>query len=129
MAVRILIVDDSALFRQGVRVMLETNLAWEVCGEAVDGLEGIEKNRRLTPNLIIMDLSMPGMSGIEAASEILKEFPNVPILMLALDVPRQLVEDAQRVGIRATVAKTSMHDLAGGIHALLRGECFTAPLI
>jgi DNA-binding NarL/FixJ family response regulator len=129
MAVRILIVDDSALFRQGVRVMLETNLDWEICGEAVDGLDGIEKNRLLTPNLVIMDLTMPGISGIEAASEILKEFPNVPILMLALDVPAQLVEDAQNVGIRAIVSKTSMHDLTDGIHALLRGECFAAPVI
>jgi DNA-binding NarL/FixJ family response regulator len=125
MAVRILIVDDSALFRHGVRVMLETNLAWEVCGEAVDGLDGIEKNRLLTPNLIIMDLTMPGMSGIDAASEILKESPNVPILLLALDVPRQLLEDAQKVGIRATVSKIAMHDLTDGIRALLRGECFT----
>src|ERR1700756_5867537 len=117
MSVRILIVDDSSLFRQGVRVMLETNLDWEICGEAVDGLDGIEKNRLLTPNLVIMDLTMPGISGIEAASEILKEFPNVPILMLALDVPAQLVEEAQNVGIRAIVSKTSMHDLTDGIHA------------
>jgi DNA-binding NarL/FixJ family response regulator len=129
MAVRILIVDDSALFRQGVRAMLETNADWKVCGEAVDGLDGIEKNRLLAPNLIIMDLAMPGISGIEAAFEILKEFPKVPILMLALDVPGQLVEDAQNVGIRAIVSKTSMHDLTDGIHALLRGECFAAPVM
>jgi len=129
MGVRILIVDDSALFRQGVRVMLETNADWEVCGEAVDGLDGIEKNRILTPDLVIMDLAMPGISGIEAASQILNEFPKVPILMLALDVPGQLVEDAQNVGIRAIVSKTSMHDLTDGIHALLRGECFAAPVM
>lgn len=129
MAVRILIVDDSALFRQGVRGMLETNLDWEVCGEAVDGLDGVVQNRLLAPHLIIMDLCMPRMAGIEAASEILKEFPKVPILMLALYVTRQLVEAAQNVGIRATVAKTAMHDLIDGVHALLRGECFTAPVI
>jgi DNA-binding NarL/FixJ family response regulator len=129
MALRILIVDDSALFRQGVRGMLEINRDWEVCGEAVDGLDGVAKNRLLTPHLIIMDLCMPRMAGIEAASEILKEFPNVPILMLALYVTRQLVEAAQNVGIRATVAKTAMHDLTDGIRALLRGECFTAPVI
>jgi DNA-binding NarL/FixJ family response regulator len=128
-AIRILIVDDSALFRQGVRGMLETNLDWQVCGEAVDGLDGIAKTRLLTPDLIIMDLSMPRMAGIEATSRILKEFPNVPIVMLALYVTRQLVEAAQNVGIRATVAKTAMHDLIDGIRALLRGECFTTPVI
>ena len=128
-AVRILIVDDSTLFRQGVRGMLEANLDWEVCGEAVDGLDGVAQNRLLAPHLIIMDLCMPRMAGIEAASQILKEFPNVPILMLALYVTRQLVEAAQNVGIRATVAKTAMHDLAKGIRALLRGEVFAAPVI
>lgn len=129
MAVRILIVDDSALFRQGVRGLLEANLDWQVCGEAIDGLDGIAKTRLLTPHLIIMDLSMPRMAGIEAASEILKEFPHVPILLLALYATRQLVEAAQKVGIRATVAKTAMRDLTDGVRALLRGECFTAPVI
>jgi DNA-binding NarL/FixJ family response regulator len=128
-AIRILIVDDSALFRQGVRDLLETNLDWQVCGEAIDGFDGIAKTRLLAPHLIIMDLSMPRMAGIEAASEILKEFPHVPIVLLALYVTRQLVEAAQKVGIRATVAKTAMHDLADGIRALLHGEVFSAPVL
>jgi PleD family two-component response regulator len=82
MAIRILIVDDSALFRQGVRDTLESNRDWELCGEAADGRQAIEGNRSLTPHLIVMDFSMPGMTGLEAASEILKEFPKLPILLL-----------------------------------------------
>lgn len=128
MGVRILIVDDSALFRQGVCGVIKANLDWGVCGEAADGLEGIQKNRELVPHLIIMDLAMPRMNGIEAAIQILKEFPDVPILLLTLYISHQLVEDARNVGIRATLSKTAMHDLPDAIHAVLRGKDFNAAI-
>lgn len=124
MSIRILIVDDSALFREGVRETLERNSDWEVCGEAVDGLQAIQQNRRLTPNLIIMDFSMPGMTGLQAASEILKEFPNVPILLLTLYMTRQLAEKARNGGVLGSLSKTAMHHLSDGIEAVLRGEHF-----
>jgi chemotaxis response regulator CheB len=73
MPIRILIVDDSAAFRESLRELLEDHADWEVCGEAADGIEGVEKNRLLRPDVIVMDQSMPRMSGIEAAQEILKE--------------------------------------------------------
>lgn len=129
MAIRILVVDDSTIFRDGLRLLIESRVNWEVCGEAVDGLEGVQKNRLLKPHLIIMDLSMPRMSGIEAAVEILKEFPKVPILLLTLYLTRQLAEEARNVGIRATLSKTATHQLADGIDATLRGEEFTIPTI
>lgn len=125
MCIRILIVDDSALFRQGVRETLKRNSDWEVCGEAVDGLQAIQQNRSLTPQLIIMDFSMPGMTGLEAASEILKEFPNLPILLVTLYLTRQLAEQARNGGVLGILSKTSMHRLSDGIAALLRGEHFT----
>jgi DNA-binding NarL/FixJ family response regulator len=127
MAIRILIVDDSALFRQGVRDTLERNPDWEVCGEATDGLQAIEGNRRLMPHLIVMDFSMPAMTGLEAACEILKEFPELPILLLTLYLTRQLAEQARNAGVRGTLSKTSMHRLRDGIESLLRGEDFTCP--
>lgn len=106
MAIRILIVDDSAIFREGLRPLLEAHVDWKVCGEAVNGIDGVQKNRVLKPHVIIMDLSMPRMSGIEAATEILKEFPNVPILLLTLYLTTQLAEEARRVGIRGTLWPT-----------------------
>lgn len=124
MAIQILIVDDSAIFREGLRVLLEAHVDWEVCGEAVGGMEGVQKNRLLKPHLVIMDLSMPRMSGIEAAAEILKEFPKVPILLLTLYVTRQLTQEAHKLGIRATLSKTATHHLFGSIEAILRGEEF-----
>jgi two-component system nitrate/nitrite response regulator NarL len=68
MTVGILIVDDSEIFRSGVRAFVEAQANWEVCGEARDGLEAIQKTRQLTPNLIVMDLAMPGMSRIDVVS-------------------------------------------------------------
>ena len=122
MSVRILIVDDSEIFRSGLRAFLEAQADWEVCGESRNGLEAIQKTRQLAPNLIVMDLAMPGMSGIDAARQILREFPETPIVLLTLYVTRQLVDDARNLGIRGTVSKTTMNRLVDSISAALRGE-------
>jgi DNA-binding NarL/FixJ family response regulator len=124
MAVRILIVDDSSIFRQGLRTMLEEHSDWTICGEAVDGVEAVQKNRDLRPHLIIMDFSMPRMSGVEAARQILAEFPDVPILLLTLYLTSQLAEDARKIGIRETLSKTALSRLIGSIQALLDGRNF-----
>ena len=122
MAMKILIVDDSLVFRQSLRNMLESRVDWEVCGEAADGQEGVEKNRSLIPNLILMDFSMPRMTGLESAAEILKEYPKVPIVLLTLYVTKQLEQEARNIGIRATVSKTRMHELTESINLALQGE-------
>jgi NarL family two-component system response regulator LiaR len=119
MGVRILIVDDSEVFRGGLRTMVEAQTDWEVCGEAADGVQAIQKTRQLAPDLIIIDLVMPRMSGIDAAIEILKEFPGVPIVLLTLYLTSQLIEQAGNIGIRATVSKTTMDCLTDAIHAAL----------
>jgi DNA-binding NarL/FixJ family response regulator len=82
MLLRILIVDDQARVRDGVRSLLSSATDWMVCGEAVDGLEAIEKANELRPNLIIMDISMPRMSGVEATQVILREVPDAKVLIL-----------------------------------------------
>lgn len=122
MPLRILIVDDSAIFRRGLRMVLESRPEWEVCGEAADGVEGIEKARRLNPDLVIMDFSMPRMTGLEAAREMLKESPRIPILLLTLFLTGQLAEEASKVGIRASLQKNTMRSLVDGIDEVLRGD-------
>lgn len=122
MAIRILIVDDSAIFREGLRTMLEDHVDWQVCGEADNGVEAVKKNRLLAPQLIVMDLSMPYMTGIEAAQAILKECPKVPILLLTLYLSHHLSEKARDLGIRATLSKTDMQHLVCEIEAVLSGE-------
>jgi DNA-binding NarL/FixJ family response regulator len=106
--------------------MIEAEDRWEVAGEAADGLEAIQKVRQVRPDLMIMDLSMPRMAGTQAACEILKEFPTIPILLLTLHFTDQLAAEAREFGIRATMSKTAMHRLEDAIQALLRGESFAS---
>jgi DNA-binding NarL/FixJ family response regulator len=124
MMIRILIVDDSPIFREDLRELLGAHADWEVCGEALDGLDGVQKNRLLKPDLIIMDLSMPHMSGLEATTEILKDSPKVPILLLTLYLTPQIAGEARNAGIRVTLSKTASSHIIGGIDAVLRDEEF-----
>lgn len=128
MAIRILIVDDSAPFREGLRASLEDHAGWEVCGEAADGVEGIEKNRLLRPDVIVIDQSMPRMSGIEAAEEILKDCPKVPILLLTLYLTKQLAEEARKIGVQATFSKNATAPLFVNLDRILPGKASQASI-
>lgn len=123
-AVRVLIVDDSAPFRQDLRLIITRHADWVVCGEAADGREAIEKNRQLNPDLIVMDLSMPRMSGMESANEILREFPDRRIALLTLHASHQLAKEAREARIRATLSKADTDHITDAIEAVLRGEEF-----
>jgi DNA-binding NarL/FixJ family response regulator len=121
---RILIVDDSPLVRQRLRDLLETHPGWNVCGEAVNGQDAVNQAAELNPNLIVLDFLMPGMDGMQAAREIGKLVPHVPILMFTMHLSRQLVEEARNVGIRGAVAKSDVRHVIEGVEALLRHESF-----
>lgn len=108
-----------------MRAVLQDVTDWEICGEAIDGLDAIAKTRELDPDVIILDLAMPRMNGLETAREIRKLAPQIPILMFTTFLTPQVIEDARRVGIRGTVEKVyAGHSLVGGIRALLRKETF-----
>jgi DNA-binding NarL/FixJ family response regulator len=120
--VRLLIVDDHAEVRKAIR-RLVTVENWEVCGEAGDGDGAIQAARQLKPDVIIMDLFMPGMTGIQAAAEIRKEFPAM-LIMLVTTLDARIEEAARKVGIRGTVSKMATDQIVRGIQAMLRGEEF-----
>lgn len=105
MAKYILIVDDVDYVRKSVRDFLANESCFEVCGEAVDGYDAIRKAKDLQPDLIILDLSMPRMNGIDAARILKKILPQTPIVMLTSHHPSVLGYDAQAAGIDAVVAK------------------------
>jgi CheY-like chemotaxis protein len=119
---RILIVDDYVELRTALRRRLSAE-GWDVCGEAGNGLEAIEATRRLIPDLILMDLSMPGMGGIDAARAIRTEFPAMLIMLMTTPAPG-IDEAARAAGIRGTVSKMAMDKMIAGLQALRRGEEF-----
>ena len=103
---RILLADDHEGIRVRVRSVLET-AGFEICGEAANGLEAVTKTKTLMPDLIILNLSMPVMNGLQAIPEIIKSAPGVKILMFSMDDSDELRREALRRGAHAYVSKSS----------------------
>lgn len=106
MSKRILLVDDNALTRDLVRVFIESRPGFEVCGEAEDGLEGIEKGEDLKPDLIVLDFSMPRANGLEAAAVLHKAVPNAPIILLTIYKDAIPIPVAHAAGVASILSKT-----------------------
>lgn len=104
-AARILLVDDSAMVRRSLRELLEANVGWRVCDEASDGSEAVAKFDEDLFDVIVLDFQMPGMSGLEAARQIMQRYPRTRILMVTLHYSPQLVKEAWNVGIKGVCAK------------------------
>jgi DNA-binding NarL/FixJ family response regulator len=105
MSKSILIVDDSEAVRNITRLFLESQADLNVCGEAVDGVDGIEKAKNLKPDVILLDLAMPRMNGVEAASIIKRTLPNVRIIMFTLYLESVGKALASKVGVDAILSK------------------------
>jgi|SRR5579872_1052119 len=122
--VRILIADDSTLVRRVLRSLLEQDADWQVCGEATDGSEVVQRAVETQPDLIVLDFQMPVMNGLEAAREIAKFAPEVPMLLCTAHLSPDLLGEARKVGIQGAVSKSRAGDIVKGIKALLRHELF-----
>jgi DNA-binding NarL/FixJ family response regulator len=118
MSHRILIVDDSAIIRHSIRICIEHNTDWEVCGEAENGKAAIEKVRQLRPDVVTLDWQMPVMNGLEAAREISRIAPLATLLMITLHENLLLTEEAQAAGIKEVLSKTD--DVSEHLIASLR---------
>ncbi len=119
MPTRILIIDDSPMIRTVLRKCLESVPGWQVCGEAGDGREGIEKAQQIKPNFIVLDLSMPVMNGLEAARVLSKVMPTVPMVLFTSFITHHLEEEALAAGVRRVIAKDkSLADLISAVHLL-----------
>ena len=121
---RILIVDDNYQVRSALRNLVEQDADWKVCGEAGNGEQAIERTKETSPDVIVLDFQMPVMNGLQAAREIVKEFPDVQVLLCTAYLSSNLIEAARRAGIRGAVSKSVAHDVVRGIQALLRREDF-----
>jgi DNA-binding NarL/FixJ family response regulator len=103
---RILVVDDQPYIRRAVRSLLESQNGWAVCGEAADGIEAIAKTEELSPDVIVMDMSMPRLNGLEAARTIHQEFPGSHVLILTLHDTPELAGLVERAGAHGLVLKS-----------------------
>jgi DNA-binding NarL/FixJ family response regulator len=103
---RIVIVDDHSVVRRGVRALLESQPGWEVLAEAQTGREAVEVVRRLQPDIVVIDLSLPELNGLDATRQILKESPRTEVLMLTMHHSEELVRDVLRAGARGYVLKS-----------------------
>jgi len=121
---RILIADDSLPLRRGLRTLLGLNSDWQVCGEAVDGADAVEKANQLAPDLILMDFSMPQMDGVQAARKIAESGTDIPILLFTLNLSPQIAELARNAGLRGAISKSEISRLPYAIKAIQRGETF-----
>ncbi|GAC1431717.1 MAG: hypothetical protein NVS1B11_01300 [Terriglobales bacterium] len=126
--VRILIVDDHEVMRLGIRNLLEAVPRWSVCAEASNGTEAIEKAIQFQPDIIIMDITMPGMNGLEAAGQIGKTRPDIPVILFSLHLSDDLMKHFHTGGIRGAVGKgEAARDLVEAVKKVLGGGTFFPP--
>ena len=122
-AVRILVADDHELVRKGLRSVLESRQGWTVCGEARHGREAVEKARECRPDIVIMDLTMPELNGLEATRQILASLPGTEVLILTMHHSEQLVREVLSSGARGYLLKTDAGDAVfDAVEALIRHE-------
>ena len=123
-----LLVDDHALVRQGFRHILEDDSDITVVGEAGNGLEAIALTKKLGPDIIVMDMSMPEMNGLHASIELLKQRPGSKILILSMYSDEQYVKNALDAGVKGYILKNAIEtDLTRAVRAVAAGEQYLSP--
>jgi DNA-binding NarL/FixJ family response regulator len=125
MATRILIADDDVSIRQLLCRVLEEHSGWEVCGVAANGHEAVLGVAELNPDVVILDLAMPAMNGLQTAQEISAKYPLLPMLLLTVqEVHPELARAAQRAGFSGAVSKNTGTEVIRGVEALLHERSF-----
>ncbi len=122
--IRILIADDSDIMRHSLRRLLESQDHWQVCEEACNGREAVEKVQRNAPDILVLDFEMPVMNGLEAAREITRCWPGLPILMVSVHMSDQLANEAKKVGVRGACAKSDIGCVVEAVETLLQNGTY-----
>ena len=125
-----MLVDDHAIIRQGLRSLLEKQPDIEVVAEAEDGRKALELVRKVLPDIVVMDVSMPGLNGIEATRQICSELPQVRVIALSIHSNRRFVTDMLRAGAAGYILKECLFDeLVQAIQAVAAGDSYLSPRI
>ena len=127
---RILVADDHGLVRRGIREILRERRNWKIAGEAGTGREAVEKARALQPDVVVLDIGMPEMNGIEAAREIREAAPEARILMLTMHESDQMVERAMQAGAHGYVLKSDLTETLGeAVEQVCAGARYLGPKV
>ena len=122
---RIFIADDHEIVRKGLRSMLEVHPGWEVCGEAADGWEALKQVEQLNPDMVLLDIGMPNMNGLDAARQILSANPKMRILFLTLYETEQAIKTAMQLGAKGLVLKSEAGlELVGAVEAIQQNSTY-----
>jgi len=126
--ISVLLVDDHLLMREGLRQLFSLEEDIRVIGEAVDGIEALQKVRQLRPDVVLMDIHMPGVDGITVTQQVVREFPEIAVIILSMQQQNQQVLQAVKSGARGYLLKTaSVHEVAEAIRVVRAGSVFVAP--
>jgi len=125
MSIRVLIADDDMAIRRLLRRLIESHDGWSVCGDAQDGQEAVSKVSQLSPDVLVLDLAMPEMNGLQAAREISRRSPELPMLLLTVQqVSRELNAEAAHAGFKGVVSKSTGSEVVKAIEVLLQHQKF-----
>src|SRR5580693_1644206 len=130
MKLRILIADDHEVVRRGLSTLLQTHEGWEVCGEAKDGREAVEKAKQLKPDVVILDVGMPNLNGLAATRQLLQQNPQQKVIVLTITDSDQVIREALDAGARGFVLKSdAARDLVSAVEALQSKRMFFTPRV
>src|ERR1700686_3331213 len=130
MKLRILIADDHEVVRRGLCTLLQTHEGWEICGEAKDGREAVEKAKQVRPDVVILDVGMPNLNGLAATRQLLQLNPQQKVIVLTITDSDHVIREALGAGPRGFVLKSdAARDLISAVEALQRNRMFFTPRV
>ncbi len=130
MKLRILVADDHEIVRRGLCSLLQKHEGWEICGEASDGRDAVDKAKQLKPDVVILDVGMPNLNGLDATRQLMQHDPNFKVIVLTITDSDQVIREALDAGARGFVLKSdAARDLVSAVEALQHRRMFFTPRV